>query len=203
MIGHRWSLRDHKVRNFLSRNHVPYRWLDVAGNEDAAKLLSENQLDPGPFAGGAVYRRKFAGGPGAGRTGGAGGPEHAGNPGFLRHGGGGRGAGGIGSGSVRSQRRAAHADHRARSAGRGQAGSTSRIENFLGFPSGITGADLGRRAHIQATRFGAEFLTPAGDRVTDRRPIPHGAIGRWERGFHARGDAGSRRSIPQARHSRR
>jgi thioredoxin reductase (NADPH) len=41
----------------------------------------------------------------------------------------------------------------------GQAGSSSRIENYLGFPSGVTGADLGRRAHIQAKRFGAEFLT--------------------------------------------
>ncbi|MGA8042140.1 MAG: NAD(P)/FAD-dependent oxidoreductase, partial [Terracidiphilus sp.] len=41
----------------------------------------------------------------------------------------------------------------------GQAGSTSRIENYLGFPTGITGADLGRRAHLQASRFGAEFLT--------------------------------------------
>ena len=41
----------------------------------------------------------------------------------------------------------------------GQAGSTSRIENYLGFPSGVTGADLGRRAHMQASRFGAEFLT--------------------------------------------
>ncbi len=41
----------------------------------------------------------------------------------------------------------------------GQAGSTSRIENYLGFPTGITGEDLGRRAHIQASRFGAEFLT--------------------------------------------
>jgi len=41
----------------------------------------------------------------------------------------------------------------------GQAGSSSRIENYLGFPSGVTGADLGRRAHVQATRFGAEFLT--------------------------------------------
>jgi thioredoxin reductase (NADPH) len=41
----------------------------------------------------------------------------------------------------------------------GQAGSSSRIENYLGFPSGITGADLGRRALTQASRFGAEFLT--------------------------------------------
>jgi thioredoxin reductase (NADPH) len=41
----------------------------------------------------------------------------------------------------------------------GQAGSSSKIENYLGFPAGVTGADLGRRAHIQATRFGAEFIT--------------------------------------------
>ena len=41
----------------------------------------------------------------------------------------------------------------------GQAGSSSRIENYLGFPSGVTGADLGRRAYAQASRFGAEFVT--------------------------------------------
>jgi thioredoxin reductase (NADPH) len=41
----------------------------------------------------------------------------------------------------------------------GQAGSSSKIENYLGFPSGVTGAELGRRAHTQATRFGAEFVT--------------------------------------------
>jgi len=46
VIGHRWSLKDHKVRSFLSRNHVPYRWLDIAGNKDALKLLSDRQLDP-------------------------------------------------------------------------------------------------------------------------------------------------------------
>ncbi|HEY9125958.1 MAG TPA: NAD(P)/FAD-dependent oxidoreductase, partial [Acidobacteriaceae bacterium] len=40
----------------------------------------------------------------------------------------------------------------------GQAGSSSRIENYLGFPSGVTGAELGRRAHTQASRFGAEFV---------------------------------------------
>src|SRR5579863_10436544 len=45
VIGHRWSLKDHEVRNFLSRNHVPYRWLDAAASEDAAKLLGERGLD--------------------------------------------------------------------------------------------------------------------------------------------------------------
>src|ERR1700691_5612937 len=46
VIGHRWSLNDHRVRNFLSRNHVPYRWLDVAAGPEALKLLNERQLDP-------------------------------------------------------------------------------------------------------------------------------------------------------------
>src|SRR5580658_1000415 len=45
VIGHRWSLNDHKVRSFLSSNHIPYRWLDIATSEDARKLLEERQLD--------------------------------------------------------------------------------------------------------------------------------------------------------------
>src|SRR3984957_8360713 len=43
VIGHRWSLRDHTVRSFLSCNHVPYRWLDIAG-EEATKLLEERKI---------------------------------------------------------------------------------------------------------------------------------------------------------------
>src|SRR6516225_9071258 len=46
VIGHRWSLRDHTVRSFLSCNHIPYRWFDIAGHEDALKLLEERRLDP-------------------------------------------------------------------------------------------------------------------------------------------------------------
>ena len=59
----------------------------------------------------------------------------------------------------------------------GQAGTTSRIENYLGFPAGITGADMGRRAHIQATRFGAEMNTPGPPpavRKSPRRRRPSG-----------------------------
>src|SRR5580658_7461030 len=46
VIGHRWSLKDHRVRSFLSRNHVPYRWFDIADNEDALKLLTDRELNP-------------------------------------------------------------------------------------------------------------------------------------------------------------
>ena len=48
VIGHRWSARDHEIRSFLSCNHVPYRWLDVTGDE-AAKLLDEKKTR-GSFA---------------------------------------------------------------------------------------------------------------------------------------------------------
>ena len=46
VIGNRWSLKDHRLRTFLSRNHVPYRWLDIAGNDEAIKLLAEKDLKP-------------------------------------------------------------------------------------------------------------------------------------------------------------
>ena len=46
VIGNRWALNDHTVRNFLSRNHVPYRWLDATTSADAQKLLEERHLKP-------------------------------------------------------------------------------------------------------------------------------------------------------------
>ena len=51
----------------------------------------------------------------------------------------------------------------------GQAGQSSRIENYLGFPSGLSGAELARRAHAQARRFGAELLPVAGGRALEAR----------------------------------
>ena len=158
VIGHRWSLKDHKVRTFLSSNHVPYRWLDIAANEDAGKLLEERQLDadhlpvvlfgdgsalvdPEPDALAArvglriqatqdFYDMVVVGAGPAGLAAAVYGASE-----------------GLRTLVIEPQ------------APGGQAGSSSKIENYLGFPSGVTGADLGRRAHIQATRFGAEFIT--------------------------------------------
>jgi len=158
VIGHRWSLKDHSVRSFLSSNHVPYRWLDVSGNDDALKLLQERQLDPDKlpvvlFADGSSLVDPE--------------PEAlAARVGLSIQaaqefydmvvvGAGPAGLAAAVYGASEGLRTLVIEPE----APGGQAGSTSRIENYLGFPSGITGADLGRRAHIQASRFGAEFLT--------------------------------------------
>ena len=158
VIGHRWSLNDHRVRNFLSRNHVPYRWLDVATGPEALKLLEERRLDPEQlpvvlFSDGTALVDPELDAL-AGRVGlslqaaqdfydivvvGAG-------PAGL--------AAAVYGASEGLRTLVIEPD-----APGGQAGSSSRIENYLGFPSGVTGSDLGRRALTQATRFGAEFVT--------------------------------------------
>jgi thioredoxin reductase (NADPH) len=158
VIGHRWSLKDHKVRNFLSQNHVPYRWLDVAGNEEALQLLKDAALDPDVlpvvlFADGAALVDPET-------------EELAARVGLRVQakqefydlvvvGAGPAGLAAAVYGASEGLRTVVIEPV----APGGQAGSSSRIENYLGFPSGVTGADLGRRAHTQATRFGAEFVT--------------------------------------------
>jgi thioredoxin reductase (NADPH) len=158
IIGHRWSLNDFRVRNFLSRNHVPYRWLDAAASPEAAKLLEDRQLDAGKlpvllFADGSVLvdpDLELL----AGRVGLS--VQAAQDFYDLIV---------IGAGPAGLAAAVYGASEGLRTlvlepiAPGGQAGSSSRIENYLGFPSGITGADLGRRAHAQASRFGAEFVT--------------------------------------------
>ena len=158
VLGSRWSLNDHKLRNFLSRNHVPYRWLDVASQPDAARLMEEKQLESDQlpaviFPDGSVLRSADSSALAA-RVG-------------LRTqaaedfydmvvvGGGPAGLGAAVYGASEGLKTLVIEPE----APGGQAGSTSRIENYLGFPTGITGADLGRRAHLQASRFGAEFVT--------------------------------------------
>ena len=158
VIGHRWSLRDHTVRSFLSTNHVPYRWLDVAGGEDAVKLLEEKKLDPDKLPvvlfpdGSALIDPE---------------PEVLAAKVGLRVQAAqdfydliiiGAGPAGLAA-AVYGASEGLHTLVVEPEAPGGQAGTTSRIENYLGFPAGITGADMGRRALIQATRFGAEFVT--------------------------------------------
>ena len=158
IIGHRWSLNDFRVRNFLSRNHVPYRWLDVAASPEATKLLEDRQLDPSKlpvliFADGSVLVD-----PDLELLASRVGLSVQATQDFYDLIVIGAGPAGLAAGVYGASEGLRTLVLEPLAPG-GQAGSSSRIENYLGFPSGITGADLGRRAHAQASRFGAEFVT--------------------------------------------
>ncbi len=158
IIGHRWSLNDFRVRNFLSRNHVPYRWLDVAASPEATKLLEDRKLDPAKlpvliFADGSVLVD-----PDLELLASRVGLSVQATQDFYDLIVIGAGPAGLAAGVYGASEGLRTLVLEPLAPG-GQAGSSSRIENYLGFPSGITGADLGRRAHAQASRFGAEFVT--------------------------------------------
>lgn len=158
VIGHRWSLSDHEVRSFLSRNHVPYRWLDIASNEDGLRLLKERNLsaDDLPvvlFPDGTVLID-----PKVGVLAARVGLSVQATQEFYDMVIVGAGPAGLAAAVYGASEGLRTLVIEPEAPG-GQAGSTSRIENYLGFPSGITGADLGRRAHTQAARLGAEFIT--------------------------------------------
>ena len=161
VIGHRWSPKSHDVRDFLGRNLVPFKWLDLdvsaEARETLSKLSTEGTAPTLPIvllADGAVLEA----------------PELsvlAGRIGLrLRAekpfydlvvvGGGPAGLAAAVYGASEGLRTLLVE----REAPGGQAGTSSRIENYLGFPSGLTGADLTRRAVAQARKFGAELLTP-------------------------------------------
>jgi thioredoxin reductase (NADPH) len=162
VLGHRWSPRSHEVRDFLARHQVPYRWLDLetadhdaevrtlsaASGVEASKLPlvvfpgGEALADPSPAemalklglrtrAETGFYDLVIVGGGPAGLAAGVYGASEG-----LR--------------TVMIEREAPG----------GQAGMSSRIENYLGFPSGLSGGDLARRAVTQARRFGVEILAP-------------------------------------------
>jgi thioredoxin reductase (NADPH) len=158
VLGNRWSLEDHRLRTFLSRNHVPYRWLDVAGNEEALKLLADRQLKPEQlpvvlFPDGSSLPNADADGL-AVRVG----LRTQAAQEFYDMTVVGAGPAGLAAAVYGASEGLKTLVIEPEAPG-GQAGSTSRIENYLGFPAGVTGADLGRRALVQATRFGAEFVT--------------------------------------------
>jgi len=159
LVGHQWSPRSHEIKDFLASNLIPYRWLDVAGNPDARVLLDAagvgaDELPALFFEDGSVLRspepRQVA--------------ERLGRPlsaAFTLYdlvivGAGPAGLAAAVYGASEGLRTLLLDRH----APGGQAGSSSRIENYLGFPAGVSGSELTRRAVTQAQRLGAEFLVP-------------------------------------------
>jgi thioredoxin reductase (NADPH) len=160
LVGHQWSPRSHQIKDFLSSNLIPYRWLEMLLNADAANALVESahigtQDLPALFLeDGTVLRdpepRQVA--------------ERLGRPlsaslnlyDLVIVGAGPAGLAAAVYGASEGLKTLLLDRH----APGGQAGSSSRIENYLGFPQGVSGSELTRRALAQAQRLGAEFLVP-------------------------------------------
>jgi thioredoxin reductase (NADPH) len=157
LVGHRFSPASHAARDLLARNRVPYEWLDLDRDQEAGRLLalagiSSDRLPAMFLRDGSVLEAptplELA--------------ERLGLPtraeldfyDLIIVGGGPAGL----AAAVYGASEGLHTVLVERSAPGGQAGQSSRIENYLGFPNGLSGADLARRAHDQARRFGAELL---------------------------------------------
>jgi thioredoxin reductase (NADPH) len=159
LVGFQFSPQSHQIKDFLAGNLIPYRWFDVEKNIDASGLLTLNnlttddlplvifedgshiakptiraiaeKLDKSPQQLTDVYDVVIIGAGPAGLAAAVYGASE-------------------GLKTLLIERKAPG----------GQAGTSSRIENYLGFPAGLSGADLTRRAISQAMRLGAEFLSP-------------------------------------------
>jgi thioredoxin reductase (NADPH) len=158
IVGHRFSKDTHDLRDFLARNRVPARWLDIERDGEARELLKVAGVDPDglPVAlleDGAILERPTVLEL-AERLGVAGQPaqEHYD---VVVVGGGPAGLAAAVYGASEGLRTVMVE----REAPGGQAGQSSLIENYLGFPAGLSGSDLARRATDQARRLGAELLT--------------------------------------------
>jgi thioredoxin reductase (NADPH) len=158
VIGHRFSKPAHELRDFLARNRVPGRWLDIERDGEARELLriagvSDEGLPVALMEDGSVLERPTVLEL-AERLGIAGQPttDHydlvivGGGPAGL-------------AAAVYGASEGLSTVMVEREAPGGQAGTSSRIENYLGFPRGLSGSELARRATDQARRLGAELLT--------------------------------------------
>jgi thioredoxin reductase (NADPH) len=175
VVGHRWSIGSHEVKTFLARNHVPYRWYDVerdaegqrlsnlagAGADDLPLVLvpdgdplrAPSTLDLArslrlrTHAAQRLYDVCIVGGGPAGLAA----AVYAASEGLS---------------TVIVEREAPG----------GQAGQSAAIENYLGFPKGLTGSDLTQRAVAQVFRFGAEMVLARGVLGIETRGPVHAAL---------------------------
>ena len=161
-MGTRWSPKSYELRDFLARNRVPYQWIDVevsANDPETKQLLAA--LGPDATSLPVVLfedgTRLLDSAP----------TEVAQKVGLQTRaqtdfydlaiiGGGPAGL----AAAVYAASEGLHTVMIEREAPGGQAGMSSRIENYLGFPMGLSGGDLARRAVVQAQRFGVEILSP-------------------------------------------
>jgi thioredoxin reductase (NADPH) len=158
VIGHRFSKESHDLRDFLARNRVPARWLDVEREAEARELLTVAGVDADRLPVALLEDGSLLERPTvlelAERLGVQAQPT-ADHYDLVIVGGGPAGLAAAVYGASEGLRTVMVE----RDAPGGQAGQSSRIENYLGFPAGLSGSDLARRGTDQARRLGAELLT--------------------------------------------
>ena len=158
VVGLRWSAMDHAVRDFLSRNRIPYQWMNPEAGPEALELLKEKGIDDTKlpvilFGDGTALVQPSS-------------TEIATKVGLRTQAQQefydvvviGAGPAGLAAGVYGASEGLRTLVVEASAPG-GQAGSSSKIENYLGFPEGLSGEELAKRAFLQANRLGAEFLT--------------------------------------------
>jgi thioredoxin reductase (NADPH) len=158
VVGSRWSATSHHIKDFLARNQVPYQWLNIDNNNDARAMVEaipagERRLPIVYFPDGqrliAPDIQTLANKAGLSTK-----PQQPFYD-LIIIGGGPSGLAAAVYGSSEGLRTVMIEKEGVG----GQAGTSARIENYLGFPKGLSGADLARRAATQAKRLGAEILT--------------------------------------------
>lgn len=159
VVGYQFSQRSHAIKDFLAGNLIPYQWLDIQTMEEGRRLLELNGLDQKDVP--VVFFEDGC---------------HLVDPSIMEIAGKvglnphtkldvydvviiGAGPAGLAAGVYGASEGLKTLLIERRAPG-GQAGTSSRIENYLGFPTGLSGAELTRRAIAQATRLGTEFITP-------------------------------------------
>ncbi|CAN5418153.1 FAD-dependent oxidoreductase [soil metagenome] len=159
LIGYQFSPKSHLIKDFLSGNLIPYQWMDVESSVKGQEILERNQLDTKQLPVVVFDDGTFIATPELSDIADKIGMRPQGTQDLYDVVIIGAGPSGLGAAVYGASEGLKTALIEKRAPG-GQAGTSSRIENYLGFPNGLSGSDLARRAVTQATRFGTELITP-------------------------------------------
>lgn len=169
VVGSRWSPQSHQIKDFLARNQVPYQWMDIEADEEARRLVEYAEPDAAQLPLVLLPDGSRLIQPSSGQIADKIGLRTRAEKPFYDLVIVGGGPAGLAA-AVYGASEGLSTVMIEKEAPGGQAGSSSRIENYLGFPVGLSGGDLARRAVTQARRFGVEIITPQevmGVRVED------------------------------------
>jgi thioredoxin reductase (NADPH) len=168
VVGHRWSARSFEVRDFLARNSVPYLW-HSSDEPEGQRLLAAAEVDATDLPLVITPECDYLVAPTIGELAARVGLSTTPATDFYDVVIVGGGPAGLGA-AVYAASEGLRTVLVEREATGGQAGQSSRIENYLGFPDGVTGSQLTNRARLQAHKFGAEILTTRDVVGLDLRP---------------------------------